>query len=129
MYTRTHSDVAGTETDVIWGNGTSLRLLTTRDNMGFTICYTTVWKGTRSRLQYRNHLEACYCISGFGQIADPFTGYVLDIQPGTLYVLDQHDDHFLIAGEEQDLILLSVFTPPLNGTEVHNLNNDGGSHY
>lgn len=129
MYTRSITDVTGTEMDVIWGNGTSLRLLTKQDKMGFTICHTTVWKGTRSRIQYKNHLEACYCIDGSGQIVNPVTGKIFEVRPGTLYVLDQHDDHFLIANLDQDLILLSVFNPALNGNEVHNLSSEGGSHY
>lgn len=46
-----------------------------------------------------------------------------------VYVLDQHDRHFLRGGKEQDLILVSVFNPPLRGDERHNLNDGTGSAY
>ncbi|MEX5542106.1 ectoine synthase [Pseudomonas poae] len=44
-------------------------------------------------------------------------------------MLDQHDRHFLRAGKGQDLILVSVFNPPLRGDERHNLNDRSGSAY
>ncbi len=53
---------------VNWGAGTSHCLVVNDDNMGFTICHTIVWPYTESLLEYRNHLEACYCIKGKGEI-------------------------------------------------------------
>jgi L-ectoine synthase len=112
---------------VDWGNGTSFRLLVEKDNMGFAVAHTVVAAGSKSPLQYRNHLEACYCISGRGQvIAD---GITYDIEPGVIYALDRHDEHFLIADPEQDMELISVFNPPLRGDERHNLDADGFSEY
>ena len=49
--------------------------------------------------------------------------------PGTIYVLDQHDDHILYADEGEDFVLVSVFNPPLKGTEKHDLEGNGGSAY
>ncbi|WP_256574135.1 ectoine synthase [Pseudomonas sp. NFACC37-1] len=51
------------------------------------------------------------------------------IRPGDIYVLDQHDRHYLRGGKDQDLILVSVFNPPLKGDERHNLNDASGSAY
>lgn len=128
MFTRHLSDVEKTDLFVEWGNGTSHRLLTERDGMGFTVCHTVVRAGSVSRLHYRRHLEACYCVTGRGEVED-MEGNVLPVVPGTLYVLDRHDDHYLRADAGQDLILVSVFNPPLQGTERHRLDADGGSAY
>ena len=70
VYVRSVNDLAGTERDIDWGNGKSFRLLIAADNMGFTVCHTTVRVGTESLLQYRAHLEACYCITGEGEVED-----------------------------------------------------------
>ncbi len=51
---------------VEWGNGLSRRFLLEADGMGYTVTDTIVDKGTKSRLEYKNHLEACYCIEGSG---------------------------------------------------------------
>ena len=70
MFVRSLNDVEATENYVHWGNGTSHRLLTEKDKMGFTVCHTIVRAGTQSELHYRNHLEACYCIDGEGEVED-----------------------------------------------------------
>jgi len=128
MYVRSLKDVEATDKFVDWGNGTSHRLLTQRDGMGFTVCHTVVRAGTQSELQYRNHLEACYCIEGEGEVED-MNGIVFPIRKGDTYVLDQHDRHYLRGGKDSDLILVSVFNPPLIGTERHNLDDPDGSAY
>ena len=120
--------VEGSDFHVDWGNGESYRLLTQADAMGFGVCHTIVRAGTESLLQYRNHLEACYCIAGEGEVED-MDGNVYPITPGTLYVLDQHDRHYLRGGADTDLILVSIFNPALQGTEKHDLSNPQGSAY
>lgn len=114
---------------VDWGNGQSHRLLVEADQMGFALAHTIVSAGTRSKLQYRRHLEACYCISGKGEVitADGTTTHILE--PGVLYALDQNDPHILVAGEVEDLHLVSVFNPPITGEERHNLDPNGFSQY
>ena len=114
---------------VDWGNGTSHRLLLQSDGMGFTLCHTVVAAGTKSLLQYRRHLEACYCISGSGSVVtgDGEVGY--DIRPGVMYALDAHEAHYLIAAPEADLELVSIFNPPLRGDERHDLSADAFSQY
>ncbi|GGV17747.1 MULTISPECIES: ectoine synthase [Kitasatospora] len=114
---------------VDWGNGTSHRFLLERDRMGFTVCHTVVRAGSKSKLEYRRHLEACYCIGGSGQVVSAETGESYEIRPGVLYALDEHDAHFLIASPHEDLELVSVFNPPLHGEERHQLDGDGFSHY
>lgn len=113
---------------VEWGNGTSHRLLTDTDGMGFTVCETLVRKGSTSALQYRRHLEACYCIEGSGEVVTA-DGERYKITQGTLYALDKHDAHYLIASDSEDLRLVSVFSPALRGDEKHVLTTDGFSQY
>ncbi len=128
MFVRSLNDVEKTDYFVDWGNGTSHRMLTEADGMGFTVCHTVVKKGSESLLEYRNHLEACYCIGGEGEVED-MNGNVYPIKVGDIYVLNQHDKHYLRGGKDTDLILVSVFNPPLKGTERHNLKGDGTSAY
>jgi L-ectoine synthase len=124
MIVRAKSEVNCVE----WGNGQSYRFLTLADDMGFTMAHTVVRAGSKSPLHYRRHLEACYCIAGRGQVIDA-DGTVFDLEPGVIYALDQHDEHFLIAAPEGDMELISVFNPPLQGDEVHNFDSDEFSHY
>jgi L-ectoine synthase len=111
-----------------WGNGLSHRFLVRSDNMGYTLTDTTVYAGTKSRIEYRNHLEACYCIAGKGEVVD-FNGNSYPIQPGTMYALDKNDPHFLIAAPDTDLRLVCVFAPALRGDERHSLNSTEFSCY
>ncbi len=114
---------------VDWGNGSSFRLLVERDGLGFALAHTVVKAGTTSKLQYRNHLEACYCISGSGSVVSACGSVVLKLTPGVVYALDQHDAHVLAADPETDMELVSVFNPPIRGDERHTLAEDGYSHY
>jgi L-ectoine synthase len=115
-------------TTVEWGNGLSRRFLTAADGMGYTLTDTIVNAGTKSRLEYRNHLEACYCVEGEGEVVD-MDGNSFPITPGTMYALDQHDPHFLIAAPHSDLRLICMFTPALRGDEVHSLDAARSSAY
>ncbi|MFJ9840440.1 ectoine synthase [Kitasatospora sp. NPDC101155] len=124
MFTRSLDDVAPVE----WGNGLSYRLLTKSDGMGFAVADTLVRKGTSSALQYRHHLEACYCIGGSGEVVEK-DGTRHKIVPGTIYVLNEHDPHYLVASADEDLHLVSIFNPPINGDEKHTLSADGFSQY
>ncbi|MFB7257533.1 ectoine synthase [Streptomyces nojiriensis] len=111
-----------------WGNGLSRRFLTESDGLGYTVTDTIVLAGTKSRLEYRRHLEACYCIEGSGEVVDT-AGNSHPITPGTLYALDKHDAHWLIASPHEDLRLVCVFTPALRGDEVHSLDSTEFSQY
>ncbi|MDD1780942.1 ectoine synthase [Enterovibrio sp. ZSDZ35] len=128
MFVRSLKELESTDRFVDWGNGTSHRLLTQVDNMGFTVCHTVVRAGSESKLHYKNHLEACYCIDGEGEVED-MAGNVFTIRKGDIYVLNQHDPHYLRGGTTTDLVLVSVFNPPLTGSETHDLTNPQGSAY
>ncbi|MFF2548774.1 ectoine synthase [Kitasatospora sp. NPDC058063] len=120
-------DLADVKT-VEWGNGLSRRFLVESDNLGYSLTDTIVNAGTKSRLEYRNHLEACYCIAGSGEVVD-MDGNSHPITPGRLYALDEHDAHYLIAGPHEDLRLVCVFSPALRGDEVHQLDAHSSSAY
>lgn len=113
---------------VDWGNGLSRRFLCEADGMGYSVTDTTVRAGTKSRLEYRNHLEACYCIEGSGEVIDA-EGTAHPIVAGTLYALDKHDAHHLVASPHEELRLVCVFTPALSGDEVHQFDQDEFSEY
>lgn len=113
---------------VNWGNGLSRRFLVESDKMGYTLTDTTVTAGSKSRLEYKQHLEACYCIAGSGEVVEA-DGTSHRIEPGTLYALDKHDPHLLIASPHEDLRLVCVFSPALRGDEVHRLDTGEFSHY
>ncbi|HRK63519.1 MAG TPA: ectoine synthase [Terricaulis sp.] len=105
------------ERHVSAANWTSRRLLLAGDRMGFSLHDTIIKAGTETRMHYRNHLEAVYCVAGRGSIEVLATGEVFPIADGTVYALDKHDEHILRA--EVELRLVCVFNPPVVGTEVH----------
>ncbi|MBV8753089.1 MAG: ectoine synthase [Hyphomicrobiales bacterium] len=122
MIIRNLNDVINSSADVAWGNGESRRLLLARDGMGFSLTDTLVRAGSESFLEYRHHLEACYCIEGEGEVED-MNGNRHAITRGTMYALDKHEPHYLRAFT--DLRLICIFLPPLLGPERHDL---GGKH-
>jgi L-ectoine synthase len=119
-------DLAGTDRDVAWGNGQSRRFLLAQDNMGYSLTDAVIDAGTSSLLEYTNHLEACYCIEGEGEVED-MEGNVYPIRPGTMYALDRNDRHHLRATTTMRLVC--VFSPALEGRESHALSEDGSSSY
>lgn len=123
MIVRSLSDVADTDRVVTAETWTSRRLLLRDDKLGFSLHDTIVHAGTSTEMQYKNHVEAVYCIEGTGSITALETGEVFQISPGTVYALDAHDQHVLIA--ETDLRLVCVFNPALVGHESH----DGDGSY
>ncbi len=128
MIIRKMKDIQGTERDVAWGNGMSRRFLIEQDGMGYSLTDTQIAPNTVSTLEYRNHLEACYCIEGSGKVVDEQSGDEHEINVGTMYALDRHDRHQLVGGEN-GMRLVCMFTPALRGDEVHKLNADGSSSY
>lgn len=119
MIVRKLSDVVGTDKEVKGGNWTSRRLLLAGDRMGFSLHDTIIHAGTTTHIRYDNHLEAVYCIEGHGKIEDLGTGETHRLEAGTVYALDEHDDHLLTADEDSRLRMVCVFNPPVVGPEVH----------
>ena len=110
----------GTPRDASGPGWTSLRLLVRSDGMGFSMTETEVLPGAVLRLHYKHHVEACYCIAGQGEVIEMETGRRHPIRPGVLYAPDAHDRHEVRVPEGgEPLRLICVFSPALEGTEVH----------
>ena len=117
MIVRTLSEAKASNRRVSAKNWESVRLLLADERMGFSFHITTIYAGTETHIHYRNHLEAVYCLRGRGEVETLADGQIHRIEPGTLYILDQHDEHLLRASDE--LELACVFNPPLVGNETH----------
>ncbi len=119
MFTVKTEDLKMTDREVKCpkGNFTSHRILLEKDGMGFTLTETHIPKDTHAFWHYKNHLEACYCVSGGGWLYHPATGDEFKIEPGVTYALNGHEAHTFNALE--DTVLICVFNPPLKGKEVH----------
>lgn len=117
MIVRYLENIAGTEFDVDTETWSSKRLLVKKDDVGFSLHDTTIKAGTETVIWYKHHVEAVYCIQGEGEIEVLETGTIYRIQPGTLYVLNQHEKHLLRGKSEMRMIC--VFNPPTTGREVH----------
>ncbi|WP_293776071.1 ectoine synthase [uncultured Oxalicibacterium sp.] len=121
MIVRKLKDILDTPRDVKAPTWCSRRLLLADDNMGFSMHHTVIYAGTKTHIHYKNHLEGVYCVQGTGSVELVKTGEVFKIEPGTLYALDKHDEHWLRA-DDTDLHLICTFNPPLVGDEVHDEN-------
>lgn len=111
--------IAGTEREVKCPNGgfISYRFLLASDKMGFSLHKTVIPVGKPQHWHYKHHLEACYCVSGWGVLKNLKTGREYMVQEDYVYVLDEHDDHTFQA--LQPTTLISIFNPPVHGLEVH----------
>lgn len=117
MLIRKLDEIVGSEREVSDKTWTSRRLLLRGDGMGFSMHDTIIHAGTTTRMCYKHHLEAVYCIEGSGTLEAVPSGKRWTIEPGTLYALNEHDEHVLRA--EKALRLVCVFNPPLVGDETH----------
>jgi len=117
MKTRTIKEIENTKRDVKFKEGRSLRLILESDKMGFSVHKTIIPKGEIGHWHYKHHLEACYCIKGSGLLTNLSTNEIYNINVDTIYMLDDNDNHTFEALE--DVILISIFNPPVKGTEIH----------
>ena len=119
MIVRNIEEIKGSERDVPAENNNwiSRRLLLKRDGVCFSLNETIIYEGTETYIWYKNHVEAVYCIEGEGEVELVDDNKVYSITPGTLYVLNKHEKHFLRAKKRMRLVC--VFNPPLVGSEVH----------
>ncbi|MAB24725.1 ectoine synthase [Pseudomonas neustonica] len=118
MIVRTLEECENSDRRVTTETWESTRMLLKDDKMGFSFHITTIFANKETHIHYKNHLESVYCMSGNGEIETLSDGKVYQIRPGTLYILDQHDDHMLRGGTE-DMKMACVFNPPISGREVH----------
>lgn len=117
MIVRRLDELRGTRREVEAPTWVSRRFLLAKDGMGFSMHETVLHAGTRTEMEYKHHVEAVYCIGGEGELQVVPDGPSYKIQPGTLYALDGHERHVLVASSE--LRMVCVFNPPCTGREVH----------
>jgi L-ectoine synthase len=113
-------DIKGTDRDVKFTGGNSIRPILESDGLGFAMMKTIIPKGGPHKWHYNRHLEACYCIKGKGILTDVWTGEHFEINPDIVYIQDKNEEHTFEALE--DVVLISVFNPPLKGNEKHDEN-------
>lgn len=111
------SDLDSTEFDVDHGNWRSRRFVLAKDGVGFSFHDTVLRAGTTTDMWYANHVECVYVYQGTGTLVNRDTGERFDLGPGTMYLLNEHDKHTVIA--ETDIHTACVFNPPVTGREVH----------
>lgn len=119
MIVRTLAEISGTEREVHADNGNwvSRRLVLNDDGAGFSFHETIIKGGTETHIWYQHHIEAVYCVGGEGEIEDIKSGKVYPIKDGTLYLLNDHDEHYLRGFT--DMRLICSFNPPIMGREHH----------
>jgi L-ectoine synthase len=102
---------------VLFTGGTSYRVVLENDGLGFAMMETKVNQGGPYKWHYKRHQEACMCISGEAILEDLATGEISNIKAGVTYLVDKHQPHLFTA--LTDVVLISVFNPPLTGLETH----------
>lgn len=120
MYVINRDDLNGTDRDVQSETWRSRRMVLGREGVGFSFHDTVIYAGTRSTFHYQNHIEAVYCVQGEGTLTDEETGKTYPLSDGTMYLLDGHEKHTVVANTE--LRMACVFNPPVTGREVHDEN-------
>ena len=94
----------------------SLRMLTKADDVGFGFSVVNSPGYGEATLWYKNHWEANHILSGSGEVTDLTTGESWKLFPGVSYNVGPKDRHLL---KNQDIVLVSIFCPPLVGNEAH----------
>ncbi|MCX7560965.1 ectoine synthase [Sulfitobacter sp. F26204] len=120
MIIQDKTKLQGTARDAAGPGWQSLRLLVRSDGMGFSMTETKVLPGAVLKLEYKHHIEACYCIGGRATVVEVATGARHEITSGMLYAPDLHDRHEVhVPKDGGALRLICVFSPALEGNEVH----------
>jgi quercetin dioxygenase-like cupin family protein len=117
MFVRTLEDVREGGRVVVVGFATSQRYLTVADGLGFSFHSVLIKEGGEGDCWYKHHWEGNLVLDGTLEVTDRATGKVHRLGPGALYVVGPQDRHHLKA--LTNVHLISVFDPPLTGTETH----------
>ncbi|WP_212634876.1 ectoine synthase [Roseovarius nanhaiticus] len=84
MFVKTLSDTLGTADHVTGDAFESRRVLLARDGLGYSFHDTLIKAGSTQHLEYKNHVEANYCIAGEGEVEEVATGRTWPLTPGTM---------------------------------------------
>ncbi|GAA5145166.1 ectoine synthase [Microbacterium pseudoresistens] len=120
MIVRSIAEITDTDADIKSENWRSKRIVLAKEGVGFSVHETTLYAGTVNRFWYANHIEAVFIVEGEGEITDLATGETHPLAPGSLYLLNDHDEHEVRPRTEMRTVC--VFNPPVTGREVHDEN-------
>ncbi|MBB2891326.1 ectoine synthase [Flexivirga oryzae] len=120
MLVRSIDEVTDTVDDIKTDNWRSKRIVLAREGVGFSVHETTLYAGTVNDFWYANHIEAVFIVEGEGEIVNKATGERHALQPGSLYLLNDHDKHQVLPRTEMRTVC--VFNPPVTGREIHDEN-------
>lgn len=109
MIVRTTAEITGTDRQVDTDHWTSKRIILADDDVGFSYHETTVVPGTETPLHYPDYIEAVWVIEGRGELIDRDNDSTYELAPGTMYLLDGHERHTIVAHEQ--LRMYCVFAP------------------
>ncbi|MFN4155592.1 MAG: ectoine synthase [Paracoccaceae bacterium] len=118
MIVRSLASILNTAAHVKGDSFESRRILLAADGLGYSLHDTICKEGSEQVLHYKNHVETNYVIEGEGEVQNVATREVFPLTPGTVYVLDRHEEHILRA-QRGDMRIICVFTPALTGQEQH----------
>jgi quercetin dioxygenase-like cupin family protein len=107
---------AGKEISISHGRARTLRVITKADDVGFSLSDVYSVPGVDSTLWYRHHWEANHVLEGSCEVTDLASGQSWELEPGMAYFVGPKDCHRLRSNS--DMRLLSIFCPPLEGSEV-----------
>ncbi len=111
------AEAAGHARERAGGASRFAKLLTSAEGLGFALSDVRFQAGREADLWYRNHWEANIVLAGTVEITDATSGKVHTVGADGVYCVGPDDKHHLKA--VTDVHLLSIFNPPLAGTEVH----------
>lgn len=106
---RTTEDITGTDREQHGDTWVSKRIVLSDDEVGFSYHETSVAAGTETPLHYPDYIEAVWLIEGTGQLVDRDNDITYGLAPGTMYLLDGHERHTIIAHTQ--LRMYCVFNP------------------
>ncbi|MGC5257142.1 ectoine synthase [Gordonia sp. DT218] len=109
MIVRTTAEITDTDRQVDSDTWTSKRIILADDRVGFSLHETVVAPDTETPLHYPDYIEAVWLIEGSGELIDRDNERTYTLAPGTMYLLDQHERHTIVAHTR--LRMYCVFTP------------------
>ncbi len=117
MFVKTLTELKKNGEEVVHCDGRlrAIRFLTKLDGMGFSVSDVRCSAGLDEVLWYKHHWEANYVVEGSGTLEELSSGQVWQLKPGDVYTVGPKDRHRVRV--EQDLQAVSIFNPPLTGTE------------
>ena len=119
MFVRTAEDVraAGREQVIDDGHATVQHYVTQADGVGFSVHSVLLAAGSDLDLWYKHHWEANVVLKGSCDVTDRASGEVHSLGADDFYLVGPKDRHRFQA--RTDVHILSIFDPPITGTEVH----------